>query len=87
METLEQRIRRAVQEDVAIVPHDPRWPELFRREKEHLLSCLPAELIRRVEHFDSTAGPGLAAKPIVDLLVEVADLQATRMRIAHCLPR
>ena len=39
MDTLEQRIRRAVQEDVAIVPYDPRWPDLFRREKEHLLSC------------------------------------------------
>ena len=85
METLEQRIRRAVQEDVAIVPYDPRWPDLFRREKEHLLSCLPAELIRRVEHFGSTAVPGLAAKPVVDLLVEVADLQATRTRIAPLL--
>src|SRR5215471_7951868 len=85
MESLEQRIRRAVQEDVAIVPYDPRWPELFRREKEHLLSCLPAELIRRVEHFGSTAVPGLAAKPVVDLLVEVADLQATRTRIAPLL--
>jgi len=85
MEPLEQRIRRAVQEDVAIVPYDPRWPELFRREKEHLLSCLPAELIRRVEHFGSTAVPGLAAKPVVDLLVEVADLQATRTRIAPLL--
>ena len=63
MEPLEQRIRRAVQEDVAIVPYDPRWPELFRREKEHLLSCLPAELIRRVEPFGSTAVPGLAAQP------------------------
>jgi GrpB-like predicted nucleotidyltransferase (UPF0157 family) len=85
METLEQRIRRAVQEDVAIVPYDPRWPELFRREKEHLLSYLPAELIRRVEHFGSTAVPGLAAKPVVDLLVEVADLRATRTRIAPLL--
>jgi GrpB-like predicted nucleotidyltransferase (UPF0157 family) len=85
MEPLEQRIRRAVQEDVAIVAYDPRWPELFRREKEHLLSCLPAELIRRVEHFGSTAVPGLAAKPVVDLLVEVADLQATRTRIAPLL--
>lgn len=85
METLEQRIRRAVQEDVAIVPYDPRWPDLFRREKEHLLSCLPAELIRRVEHFGSTAVPGLAAKPVVDLLVEVTDLQATRTRIAPLL--
>jgi GrpB-like predicted nucleotidyltransferase (UPF0157 family) len=85
MDTLEQRIRRAVQEDVAIVPYDPRWPELFRREKKHLLACLPAELIRRVEHFGSTAVPGLAAKPVVDLLVEVADLQATRTQIAPLL--
>ena len=85
MEPLEQRIRRAVQEDVAIVPYDPRWPELFRREKEHLLSCLPAELIRRVEHFGSTAVPGLAAKPVVDVLVEVSDLQPTRTRIPPLL--
>jgi GrpB-like predicted nucleotidyltransferase (UPF0157 family) len=85
METLEQRIRRVVQEDVAIVPYDPRWSESFRREKEHLLSCLPAELIGRVEHFGSTAVPGLAAKPIVDMLVEVTDLQAARTRIAPVL--
>jgi GrpB-like predicted nucleotidyltransferase (UPF0157 family) len=85
MERLQERIRRAVQEDVAIVPYDPHWPEMFRREKEHLLSCLPGELIRRVEHFGSTAIPGLAAKPVVDMLVEVADLQATRDRIAPLL--
>ncbi len=85
METLEQRIRRVVQEDVTIVPYDPRWPELFLKEKEHLLSCLPNELIRRVEHFGSTAVPGLAAKPIVDMLVEVTDLEATRVRVAPLL--
>jgi GrpB-like predicted nucleotidyltransferase (UPF0157 family) len=85
METLEQRIQRVTREEVAIVPYDPRWPELFRREKDHLLSCLPSDLIRRVEHFGSTAVPGLAAKPIVDLLVEVTDLQATQVRIAPVL--
>jgi GrpB-like predicted nucleotidyltransferase (UPF0157 family) len=85
METLEQRIRRVTQEDVAIVPYDTRWPELFRREKDHLLSCLPSELVRRVEHFGSTAVPGLAAKPVVDMLVEVTDLGATRARIAPVL--
>src|SRR5262245_20702698 len=41
METLEERIRRAVREEIAVVLYDPRWPEMFRREKEHLLSCLP----------------------------------------------
>src|SRR5262245_61556348 len=85
METLEERIRRVVREEIAIVPYDPRWPEMFRREKEHLLSCLPNERVRRVEHFGSTAVPGLAAKPIVDILVEVTDLTATRDRIVPIL--
>jgi GrpB-like predicted nucleotidyltransferase (UPF0157 family) len=85
METLEQRIQRVVREDVAIVPYDPRWPEWFRQEKEHLLACLPRDLLRRIEHFGSTAVPGLAAKPVVDMLVEVTDLEATRTRIAPVL--
>jgi GrpB-like predicted nucleotidyltransferase (UPF0157 family) len=85
METLEERVRRVVQDDVAVVPYDSRWPELFRREKEHLLSCLPGELIRRIEHFGSTAIPGIAAKPVVDVLIEVSDLDATKARIAPIL--
>jgi GrpB-like predicted nucleotidyltransferase (UPF0157 family) len=85
MEALEQRIQCVTREEVAIVPYDPRRPEVFRREKDHLLSCLASDLIRRVEHFASTAVPGLAAKPIVDLLVEVTDLQATQVRIAPVL--
>jgi GrpB-like predicted nucleotidyltransferase (UPF0157 family) len=84
-ETLEQRIQRVVREEVAIVSYDPAWPEAFREEKEHLLSCLPKELVRRLEHFGSTAVPGLAAKPIVDVLVEVTDLEATKMQIAPVL--
>jgi GrpB-like predicted nucleotidyltransferase (UPF0157 family) len=85
METPEQRIERVVREEVAIAPYNPDWPELFRQEKEHLLSSLPNDLIRRVEHFGSTAVPGLAAKPIIDMLVEVTDLEATRVRIAPVL--
>ena len=85
METPEQRIQRVVREEVAIAPYDPDWPELFRQEKEHLLSCLPNDLIRRVEHFGSTAVPRLAAKPIVDMLVEVTDLEAAKVRIAPVL--
>ncbi len=74
-----------MREEVAIVPYDCAWPELFRQEVEHLRTCLPKELIRRIEHFGSTAVPGLAAKPVVDLLVEVTDLRATRARIAPVL--
>jgi len=85
VEPLEERVRRAVSEAVDIVPYDPEWPAAFAREKQHLLSCLPRELVRRVEHFGSTAVPGLAAKPVVDMLVEVSDLEATRERIAPLL--
>jgi GrpB-like predicted nucleotidyltransferase (UPF0157 family) len=85
METPEERIQRVVSEEVTISPYDSRWPESFRQEKAHLQSCLPKELIRRVEHFGSTAVPGLAAKPIVDILVEVTDLAETRARIAPIL--
>ena len=85
METLQQRVERVVREEIAICPYDPRWSQLFHQEKEHLRSCLPTELVLRIEHFGSTAVPGLAAKPIVDMLVEVTDLQATRERIAPML--
>jgi len=84
-ETHEQKIARVLRDEVAIAPYDPRWPESFRREKAQLQACLPRELLRRIEHFGSTAVPGLAAKPIVDLLVEVSDLEATRERIAPVL--
>jgi GrpB-like predicted nucleotidyltransferase (UPF0157 family) len=85
METLEQRIARVVQEDVAVVPYDPQWPVLFQEEKERLRACLPSELIGRIEHFGSTAVPGLAAKPIVDTLVEVANLEEVKRRVVPIL--
>jgi GrpB-like predicted nucleotidyltransferase (UPF0157 family) len=84
-ETLEEKVARVTKEKVAIVLYDPRWAEMFTQEKAHLQSCLPPELIRRIEHFGSTAVPGLPAKPIVDMLVEVTSLDATRERIAPIL--
>ncbi len=85
METLEEKIERVVREGIDVVPYDPIWPERFEQERHHLLSCLPAGLITRIEHFGSTAVAGLAAKPIVDILVEVTSLEETRERIAPVL--
>ena len=85
MKTLQERVQRALREDVGISPYDSRWPDLFRCEAEHLRSCIPAALIRRIEHFGSTAVPGLAAKPIVDMLVQVTSLRAARTEIAPIL--
>jgi len=83
--SLEQRVAHAVQEDVAVIPYDPQWPVLFQEEEKRLRSCLPSELIGRIEHFGSTAVPGLAAKPIVDMLVEVANLEEVKQRVVPIL--
>jgi GrpB-like predicted nucleotidyltransferase (UPF0157 family) len=85
VETLEQKIARVLRDHVDVVPYDPAWPARFARERDHLRACLPSDLVRRIEHFGSTAVPGLAAKPIVDMLVEVTDLEATKARIAPVL--
>ncbi|MGP8201861.1 MAG: GrpB family protein [Limisphaerales bacterium] len=85
MITNQERVQRAVREDVGIVPYDSRWPEMFRREADHLRSSVPSPLILRIEHFGSTAVPGLAAKPIVDMLVQVSSLRAARSKIVPIL--
>jgi GrpB-like predicted nucleotidyltransferase (UPF0157 family) len=56
---------------VEIVPYDPAWPERFEAERRRLAGMLPGA---EIEHFGSTAVPGLAAKPVVDVLALVDDL-------------
>jgi GrpB-like predicted nucleotidyltransferase (UPF0157 family) len=63
-----------VGDDVEIVPYDPAWPCLFAVEVERLRDALSAEDVVGIEHFGSTAVPGLAAKPIIDILIAVASL-------------
>lgn len=57
---------------ILLVDYDPAWPERFAAERARIVAAL-GSAARRVEHIGSTAVPGLAAKPIVDILVEVAD--------------
>jgi GrpB-like predicted nucleotidyltransferase (UPF0157 family) len=59
---------------IVIADYDPSWPARFEAERERVQGALgPAAL--RIEHIGSTSVPGLAAKPIIDLLVEVADVE------------
>ncbi|MFL5565296.1 MAG: GrpB family protein [Gemmatimonadaceae bacterium] len=54
---------------VRLVPYDPAWPTLFAAESERLQKLFAAAgLIVTLEHMGSTAVPGLAAKPILDIL-------------------
>ncbi len=68
---------------VALEPHDPEWVRSAARETERLRQALRGNLVV-VEHFGSTSVPGLAAKPVIDLMPLVANLQALdrdRMRV------
>jgi len=85
MESFAEKLERVLREEVALAPYDDDWPAKFHDEAEHLHSCLPKGLMRRVEHFGSTAVPGLLAKPIIDILVEVADLGETKSRVPPIL--
>jgi GrpB-like predicted nucleotidyltransferase (UPF0157 family) len=53
---------------VRIVPYDDRWPILFASESERIRVALGADLPLTIEHMGSTGVPGLAAKPILDLM-------------------
>jgi GrpB-like predicted nucleotidyltransferase (UPF0157 family) len=55
---------------IAVVPYEPQWPELFRREADRIRSVLDSQPLR-IEHTGSTAVPGLAAKPVIDMLLVV----------------
>lgn len=59
---------------IRIAAYDPGWPVQFEAERERLRSALGAMALR-IEHNGSTAVPGLAAKPIIDIQVSVAALQ------------
>jgi GrpB-like predicted nucleotidyltransferase (UPF0157 family) len=57
---------------ILLVEYDPVWPEQFGREAERLRSVLGARALR-IEHTGSTSVPGLVAKPIIDMLLVLAD--------------
>lgn len=61
-------------DEFVIVGYDPNWVSLFKQESRRLWMTFDEGFITRIEHFGSTAVPGLAAKPIIDLLVGVRSL-------------
>ena len=60
-------------EPIRLVEYDPEWPALYDREEARIRSILGDRIIR-VEHTGSTSVPGLAAKPVIDITMTVADV-------------
>ena len=58
---------------IEIVDYDATWPRQFEDEKRRILAAI-GRYVAAVEHIGSTAVPGLAAKPIIDILVGLRSL-------------
>ena len=59
---------------VEILPYDPQWIARFRREADLLRSILGEQIVA-IHHIGSTSVPNLQAKPIIDVLLEVRDIE------------
>ena len=59
---------------IRIVPYNPYWITLFEQEKELIINILDENMALSIEHFGSTSVAGLAAKPTIDILIEVSQL-------------
>src|SRR5438034_8305174 len=57
---------------IELAEYDRTWPDLFDREKRRIREVL-GDRVLRLEHVGSTSVPGLAAKPIIDIVLEVTD--------------
>lgn len=66
---------------IQIVAYDSAWARLFREEREVLLRVLGPWLTGPIEHIGSTAVPGLAAKPVIDIMAAVGTLDGSREAI------
>jgi GrpB-like predicted nucleotidyltransferase (UPF0157 family) len=67
---------------VEIEAYDPAWPTTFITERDLLAKVLEPWLVGRIEHVGSTAVPGLAAKPVIDIMAPVRDLESSRPALA-----
>jgi GrpB-like predicted nucleotidyltransferase (UPF0157 family) len=67
---------------VQITPYTPTWAILFQAERACLQEAL-GDLALDIQHIGSTAVPGLAAKPILDMAIAVAGESA----VAECVVR
>jgi GrpB-like predicted nucleotidyltransferase (UPF0157 family) len=67
-----------VDEPIVVVPYDPEWPRLFEAERALLERALAPWLQGGIHHIGATSIPGLAAKPIIDVMAGVRDFEEAR---------
>jgi len=77
-----QTVMTSPEAPVEIVSYDVAWPARFEEECAQLRRVLTPWLAGPIEHIGSTAIPGLAAKPVIDIMAGVDSLDGSRPAIA-----
>lgn len=65
-------------DDVHLVEYDPSWPDRFHEIADWLRNTISPDIALRIEHYGSTAIPGIPAKPVIDILTEVPSFAEAR---------
>jgi GrpB-like predicted nucleotidyltransferase (UPF0157 family) len=73
--------------EIKIVDYDANWPMLFEEEVVRLRATLDQDIVVGFEHIGSTSVPGLAAKPVIDILILVRSLANTKAKFIEPLQR
>ena len=60
--------------NIEVVPHNPNWAAMFQAEADQLAPIFGPEALA-IEHIGSSAIPGIKAKPIIDILIAVKDIE------------
>jgi len=78
--TVRPRVLPTNADEVYLADYDPSWPQQFAEFASWLRGYLGADVALRVEHFGSTAIPGMPAKPIIDVMVEIPSFPEGKKR-------
>ncbi|UCD09242.1 MAG: GrpB family protein [Dehalococcoidales bacterium] len=72
---------RVPDDDVHIVDYDPSWLDRFEEMADWLRNTISPDIVLRIEHYGSTAIPGIPAKPIIDILLEIPSFFEARRNL------
>ena len=71
-------VRSIYAEPIRLEPYDPTWPSRFEDERAALTAAIGDWVVGGIHHVGSTAVTGMQAKPVIDILVGVEELDASR---------
>ena len=70
----QERASKTDKRRLGVVSYNPNWKDMYKEESEKIKNVL-SDIIIDIHHIGSTAIPGIKAKPVIDILVEVKDIE------------